>query len=308
MTGIIILNYQTWETSLKCMKSAVRSMEGGAYAVYLVDNASTEPMPDAVKQYIHANGVHFLQSKKNGGYASGNNIGIKKALEDGCDYLLISNNDILFREGAIQSMAAYLKSHPDTGIAGPKVVDRAGRAQYSCCSMRTGMKEIFQIFTAAKLVFGRKWKRYYCLDRNPDKGRDVYYVSGCCFMMSAACAGQITPLDEHTVLYDEELIIGIRMAQRGLKTHYCPKAVVEHRHGHTTDRMKPFMFRCISESGMYYCSAYLKAPLWQIFLLYQYRNLLYTVRSIRNKELRDYKKQYKQAVKAAWKRCRRYQT
>ncbi len=170
------------------------------------------------------------------------------------------------------------------------------------------MKEIFQIFTAAKLVFGRKWKRYYCLDRNPDKGRDVYYVSGCCFMMSAACAGQITPLDEHTVLYDEELIIGIRMAQRGLKTHYCPKAVVEHRHGHTTDRMKPFMFRCISESEMYYCSAYLKAPLWQIFLLYQYRNLLYTVRSIRNKELRDYKKQYKQAVKAAWKRCRRYQT
>ena len=57
MTGIIILNYQTWETSLKCMKSAARSMEGGAYAVYLVDNASTEPMPDAVKQYIDRKSV-----------------------------------------------------------------------------------------------------------------------------------------------------------------------------------------------------------------------------------------------------------
>ena len=283
------------------MKSAARSMEGGDCAVYLVDNASAEPMPDAVKQYIRTNGVHFLQSKKNGGYASGNNIGIKKALEDGCDYLLVSNNDILFRRGAIQEMAGYLKTHPDTGIVGPKVVGRTGQVQYSCCSMRTGMKEIFQLFTVAKLLFRRQWNRYYCLDRDPDQGRDVYYVSGCCFMMSAACAGQITPLDEHTVLYDEELMIGIRMAQCGLKTHYCPKAVVQHRHGHTTSRMKPFMFQCICQSEMYYCSAYLNAPVWQIFLLYRYRNLLYAARSIWDRELRDYKRQYKQAVQAEWR-------
>ena len=184
-----------------------------------------------------------------------------------------------------------------SGIVGPKVVDRTGQVQYSCCSMRTGMKEIFQLFTVAKLLFRRKWNRYYCLDRDPDRGRDVYYVSGCCFMMSAACAGQITPLDEHTVLYDEELIIGIRMEQCGLKTHYCPKAVVEHRHGHTTDRMKPFMFQCICQSELYYCSRYLHAKRWQLRLLYAYRCALYRIRCINDTKMRKYWKTFREQTR-----------
>lgn len=301
MTGIIILNYQTWEASLKCMKSAAKNLKGEPYTIYLVDNASTVPMPESVKEYIRAHSVCYLQSLVNGGYASGNNIGIKKALKDGCEFLLITNNDILFGKGAIQQMRAYLKQHPDTGIVGPKVLDEKGQVQYSCCSKKTEMKEIFRVFTIAKLVFRREWKRYYCLDQDPNQDRDVYYVSGCCFMMSAACAEEVTPLDEHTVLYGEELIIGIRMEEAGRRTHYCAKARVLHRHGHTTERAKPFMFQCISESELYYCSAYLNAPAWQLFLLWNYRNLLYAVRSIRSKELRDYKAQYKQAAKAAWR-------
>ena len=288
MTGIIILNYQAWETSLKCMKSAAKTLKGEPYAIYLVDNASTEPMPESVKEYIGAHQVCFLQSPVNGGYASGNNIGIKKALADGCEYLLVTNNDILFGRDAIQNMADYLKRHPDTGITGPKVMTEDGKVHYSCCSRKTEMKDIFGIFTAAKLIFRRQWRSYYCLDQDPDEGRDVYYVSGCCFMMSAACAGKITPLDEHTVLYDEELIIGIRMEEAGLKTHYCPKARVLHRHGHTTEKAKPFMFQCICQSELYYCSHYLHAKRWQLFLLYGYRCALYRIRSIRDVKMREY--------------------
>ncbi len=288
MTGIIILNYQTWDMSLRCMKSAAKCLKGEPYTIYLVDNASTEPMPEVVKQYIRAHGVTFLQSTVNGGYARGNNIGIRQALEDGCEYLLITNNDILFGKDAVQNMAAYLKLHPDTGIVGPKVLTKTGKVHYSCCSKKTEMKDIFQIFTAAKLIFRRQWKQYYCLDQDPDKGRDVYYVSGCCFMMSAACAREITPLDEHTVLYDEELIIGIRMEESGLKTHYCPDARVQHRHGHTTEKAKPFMFQCICQSEMYYCSNYLHAKKWQLFLLYAYRCALYWIRSLRDAKMREY--------------------
>ena len=97
------------------MESAAKCLKGEPYTIYLVDNASTEPMPEVVKQYIRAHGVTFLQSTVNGGYARGNNIGIRQALEDGCEYLLITNNDILFGKDAVQNMAAYLKLHPDTG-------------------------------------------------------------------------------------------------------------------------------------------------------------------------------------------------
>lgn len=300
MTGIIILNYQTWEASLKCMKSAAKNLKGEPYTIYLVDNASAAPVPDHVRKYMQDRQVCFLQSKENGGYAKGNNIGIRKALEDGCDYLLVTNNDILFGEGAIQQMREYLNTHPDTGITGPKVLMENGKAHYSCCSKKTEMKDIFQIFTIAKHVFRRQWKTYYCLDQDPEQDRDVYYVSGCCFMMSAACARKITPLDEHTVLYDEELIIGIRMEQAGLKTHYCPKARVLHRHGHTTDRVKPFMFQCICQSELYYCSRYLHAKRWQLWLLYRYRCALYRIRSIWDAELRRYRGTFRRETRKSY--------
>lgn len=47
--------------------------------------------------------------RKNLGYAAGNNVGIKEALQDGCEWLVISNNDIVFCENAISEMALYLK-------------------------------------------------------------------------------------------------------------------------------------------------------------------------------------------------------
>lgn len=302
MTGIVILNYQAWNMSLRCMKSIVKTTDMQQTKIYLVDNASTVLMPQKVDKYIRKHQIVFLQSWKNGGYSSGNNIGIRRALLDGCGTILITNNDIVFCSHAIEEMAGYLKEHPDTGIAGPMVLDEKKQIQRSCCSKKTEMKEILQVFTAAKFLFQKQFRKYYCLDQNPKEGRDVYYVSGCCFMMSAECAEKITPLDENTVLYNEEMIIGIRMEQCNLKTHYCPAGKVIHRHGYTTEKIKPFTFQCISLSEMYYCSAYLKAPLWQIFLLREYRRFLYFVRSFHDKALWDYRKQYGRAVKKAWRK------
>lgn len=95
--GIVILNYQTWELSLRCMESIHRICRDLLYRIYLVDNASERPMPDAVKSYVAAGKeIRFLQAKENRGYAAGNNIGIARALADGCDAILISNNDIVF--------------------------------------------------------------------------------------------------------------------------------------------------------------------------------------------------------------------
>lgn len=54
--------------------------------------------------------------------------------------------------------------------------------------------------------------------------------------MNRKAAETLYPLDENTFLYDEELIIGIRMEQAGLQTWYCGTAVVEHHHGYTTQK------------------------------------------------------------------------
>ncbi|MBO5372851.1 MAG: glycosyltransferase family 2 protein [Lachnospiraceae bacterium] len=306
MLGIVILNYQTWEISLRCMQSIADTKQDLACRIYLVDNASKASMPENIRQYIaeHEKEICFIQSPENRGYAAGNNIGIKRALEDGCDTLVITNNDIVFCKDSLQNFIKAFEKHKEVGIIGPKVVDSNGNFQRSRCSMKTGMKEIFQIYTLAKFFCKKKFRAYYCLDQNPDQESYTYHVSGCCFAITAECAKVITPLDEGTMLYYEEPIIGIRMEEAGFKTWYEPKGVVVHKHGATTDGVEPFMFQCICESELYYCSKYLHAKKWQLGLLLHYRNILYRIRSRTDIRLREYYKTYRKATKCAYERAK----
>lgn len=274
------------------------------YHIYLVDNASPILMPEICQNYLakHRETVSFLQAAENRGYAAGNNIGIRQALDDNCEFILLTNNDIVFTSESISNMLVAFKSRK-VGIVGPKVLNTDGNIQVSRCAMKTEMREIFQVFTVAKKVFRRKYRRYYCLDQKIDKPSVVYYVSGCCFMMSRVCAEAVTPLDEGTILYDEEPILGIHMEEKGFQTLYYPDSVVIHRHGATTMQIQPFMYQCICQSELYYCSHYLHAKKWQLWLLYHYRRTLYRIRSRKDEKLKEYWDEFDRQTKNAYQKA-----
>ncbi len=223
MVGIVVLNYETWEISIRCLQSIHRTCEGYPYRIYLVDNDSKRPMPRQIRNELckRKEQVCLIKAGQNRGYAAGNNLGMRQALADQCEVIVIANNDILFQKQAIQRLAAFLKKYPKVGIAGPKIVNEKGEVQISRFGMYTGIQEMFQIYTAAKKIFWKKWNRYYCLDRDADKASYVYAVSGCCFAVSRECAKVIFPLDEQTVLYFEEPIIGIRMEKQDIVPVIC---------------------------------------------------------------------------------------
>ena len=109
MIGIVILNYETWDATLRCIKSIEKTENTESVRVYLIDNASSSDMPVALKQYINDHDVVYISSNENRGYAAGNNLGIRKALEDQCGYILISNNDIVYKKDSIETMCEFLK-------------------------------------------------------------------------------------------------------------------------------------------------------------------------------------------------------
>lgn len=285
------------------MKNIIETQNDSPVHIYLVDNASKAAMPKEVSEYLAAykEKITFLQADENRGYAAGNNLGILRALADGCENLIIANNDITFQKHAVKELVRSLDVEKRIGIAGPKVVNEKKETQASRCSMKTGIVEVFQLFTAAKLLFRRKWRRYYCLNQDPDQAAFVYYVSGCCFAMSKECALSVTPLDEGTVLYNEEMILGIWMERKNYRTYYNPKSVVVHQHGSTTGKGRPFMHQCICQSELYYCRKYLHAKQWQLFLLYQYRRGLYRLRCIKDPVLRKYKDAFLRETKAKYR-------
>lgn len=290
MIGIIVLNYKNWKVTHDCLKSIFETTNNLEFRVYLVDNASPNDPHQEIIDFIRDNNrIIFIKNKVNTGYSAGNNIGIKSALNDGCDSILITNSDIIFLNDSIKEMNDYLLKNLENnvGIVGPKLLNIDGEPQVPSMCIRTGMKEKYLVRTYLRKIFPRYAKKYYCFNDQLDNPIPVHAVSGSCFMISRNCALQVTPLDENTFLYEEELILGIIMEEKGYRTVYNPKSVVIHAHGQSTNMIKPFSFICSVESEIYYCRKYLKINRLKIFPLYIIRTLSLTTRAIKYKEFRS---------------------
>lgn len=295
MIGIVILNYNSWEETTRCIESVFDNPPQEDYRIYCVDNGSSSPMLDGFGTQYDQRRFFLICTGKNLGYAAGNNVGIKRALNDGCDMILISNNDIVFYENTIAQMATYLKEYPHVGIVGPRVVDRNGNTQKGCMCIKTGMKEKYLLRTRFHILFPGYNARYWGLNYDYDHDSfPVHAVSGCCFMMSAACARDVTPLDEGTFLYEEEFILGTVMEQKGWKTMYVPASTVLHLHGASTRYVKVFAYTCNVRSEIYYCRKYLHASRISILGLYLYRVGIYALHCLK---LREYRKGFGKFVK-----------
>lgn len=293
MVGIVILNFNSWDDSVQCVDSIFQAERNLEFRIYLVDNCSpVRPEKDVLKG-LEKKGVVFIQNTKNTGYSAGNNVGIKRALDDGCEAILISNSDVRYEVGAISEMRQYLREHTDVGIVGPKIVLRDGSVQRECMMRKTGIWEKYLLRTRFYLFFPRMNRSYW--GREHDYNSEifqVYAVLGCCFMFSRKCALDVTPLDETPFLYEEELILGISMEKKGWKTVYDPRSVIHHLHGNSTEKVKAFAYTCNVCSEIYFCRQYLKMKRWQIMPLYWYRSVLYGLKMFKYADFRKYAKEY----------------
>lgn len=288
MIGIIILNYNNWNDTKVCIKSILSSYIKEKYKIYLVDNHSIKKPDRQLMELIKRNDITLIINKTNLGYAAGNNVGINQALNDNCDAILISNNDVKFLKNSIQRLYQFLYNNPKVGIVGPKIIDKKGYIQKSNLCMKTGKKEKYIIRTRLHTFFPQYNSKYWGLNHNYNNEIfHVYAVLGCCFMMSRECALKVTPFDENTFLYEEELILGIHMEKEGYLTIYYPRAVIYHLHGKSTEQVKAFSFRQMIKSEIYYCKYYLKCKNWEIYPLYLYRVILYLIRSIQYSDFRE---------------------
>ena len=301
--GIVILNYNNWEDTVCCIESIKHHPPQASYEIILVDNASyTAEIPE-IERMISTGEVFYIKNKNNLGYNGGNNVGIKRALEMGCEGILLSNNDVRFREGCIQELWEYAKGHPGVGIVGPKILDNSGRVQKSNLCRKTGLREKYLVRTRLHAIFRKSYRSYFGFERDYDGTFPVYGVLGCCLLITGECARTVAPFDEYPFLYEEELMLGIRMEEKGFATVYHGKAVIEHLHGGSTRHVRAFSYAHNIRSEIYYCRAYLEMRKWQILPLYWYRTALFLVRCLRYKDFRCFLRGYLQMTREEMKKC-----
>ena len=116
--AVIILNFNGKMHLEYALPSIIDNSKENGIKVILVDNASTDDSISYANQY---SALHIIKNNNNLGYSGGNNVGIRYALNQGYEYVIIVNNDILVSSRWILEPVAYMNTHKEVGILGYNV-------------------------------------------------------------------------------------------------------------------------------------------------------------------------------------------
>lgn len=99
---VILVNYNNYELTIDCVESVTESSYRNL-SIVIVDNASSDDSYYFLKsKYSNCGNIYVINSSENKGFSAGNNIGIKFALSNGADYIMLLNNDTVIDEKMIE--------------------------------------------------------------------------------------------------------------------------------------------------------------------------------------------------------------
>src|SRR3989344_5929636 len=127
--SIIIVSWNVRDLLEKCLQSIFEQSKEIDFAcpagakrlcgeVFVVDNASTDGTSKMVLEKFPQ--VNLIKNNCNIGFAAANNIAIWQAKGE---FVLLLNPDTEILDGAIEKMVEFMRSHPEAGIAGPKLLN-----------------------------------------------------------------------------------------------------------------------------------------------------------------------------------------
>ena len=124
---IVILNYGTYDLTIEVIKQLYENLEYDNYRVMVVDNCSPNESADVLKKKSKELNYIFFANSVNSGYATGNNIGIRYAIDNDFQYTWILNNDVELREkNVLKELVCILQMHEEIGCIGPKIYNADG--------------------------------------------------------------------------------------------------------------------------------------------------------------------------------------
>jgi GT2 family glycosyltransferase len=233
----IIVTYRSAALTVEGLRSLERERARGDIRLraVVVDNASGDLAE--IGAAVRANGwedwVTLLASARNGGFAYGNNLGIRCAFREAVpDYVYFLNPDAQVRPGAIKTLVDFLDSHPDAGVAGGSFEESDGRDWPIAFRFPSLIGEVIGGLEFG--LFSRLFKKWEVARVMEKQNAPVDWVSGAAMLIRPALLERIGGLDENYFLYFEETDFCLRAKRAGFSTWYVPASRVMHIAGQST--------------------------------------------------------------------------
>lgn len=172
----------------------------------------------------------IAQTGRNGGYAFGNNVGIRLALlAPQVEYVWVLNNDTAVDAGALRPLIAKMTADPAIGICGAKVLYSELDGQIQTLGggrflpSRARCEQIGEGLAVDKAIDAQTVEA------------QMSYVNGAAALVRRDLIEQVGYMDEGYFLYWEELDWATRALASGkYRLGYCADAIVYHQVGAST--------------------------------------------------------------------------
>jgi N-acetylglucosaminyl-diphospho-decaprenol L-rhamnosyltransferase len=214
LLSIVIVSFNARADLVACLRSLRDAPPAIDHEIVVVDNGSAD---GSVEAAMAIRGARVLPLGRNSGFAAANNVGIR---ESRGDMLLLLNSDTIVPGGAIDALVARFHAVDNVGVAGPRLVDAAGRPELSFGRMISPLHEFLQQRRTPGWIAAETAREQF-----------VDWVSGACLLVGRGDAEAVGLLDERFFLYTEDVDFCHAIRARGRRILFTPAAEVVHLRG-----------------------------------------------------------------------------
>lgn len=235
---VVIVNYRTAALTIDCLRSLVSEVQSlPGTRVVVVDNASGDRSAETISAAIVAEGWDWatvLPSEHNGGYAYGNNLAIRPALQTTHPpaYFLLLNPDTQVRPGALKALVEFIEPRPEVGIVGSSFEEPDGTVWPIAFRFPSVLSELdggLRFSLVSKLL-----SRWIVAQPMTNQPQQVDWLPGASMMIRRQVFDSLGLMDEEYFLYYEETDFCLQAKRAGWSCWYVPQSRVMHIGGQST--------------------------------------------------------------------------
>jgi len=270
---VVVLQYNNSQDTVKCLES-LKGLDYPNFSVLVIDNGSDSHHLNNVERFIQ-NSVsapityNLKPMTYNSGYSGGNNIGLKRIIENGADYALILNNDTTVERDFLAKLVEVGESDPKIGILGPAILEVRPPNQVIEPSSPISHTMIYHNIVVSRKVYGGKIK-WLKPELSHSSQLQIYdprlYVPGTAMLIKKEVIENIGLLDERYFLYFEDADYCLRASRAGYGLKIVSQALVHHRISSSARRLgAPMLLRYHFRNALLFNRK--NGPIWVKVLL-----------------------------------------